>query len=891
MSAESAHSTDARATYRLQLRAEFGFADAAATTAYLAELGVTHAYVSPYLQAAAGSTHGYDVVDHDRVNEELGGAEGHAELIAALAAAGLGQLLDIVPNHMAVRPGNRWWWDVLENGPSSLYASYFDVDWEPTDERLRNRVLLPVLADRYGHAVDAGQIQVEREGGSFFVTYGDQRFPAAPRSLDGLLRRAGEVASSDDLVSMGDAFEALPPAGATDRASVDRRHRDKEALRRWLARLLDEDPAAAAAVDQAVAAVKADPVQLDELLQRQNYCLAYWGTARRELDYRRFFDITELAGLRVEDPEVFGDTHRLILRWLGDGSLDGVRVDHVDGLRDPEQYLRRLRSAAPDAWVVVEKILEEGERLPPSWPCEGTTGYDFTNLVTGLFVDPDGEEALTSIYVSLTGEPASWDEVARQSKELVVRDVLASELDRLTELFVHVASGHRATRDYTRWELREALASLLVAFRVYRTYVAAGRAPTDQDRRYVADAVAAAVARRPDLDRPLFEFLASVLVLDVDGPAERELALRFQQASGPVMAKGVEDTAFYRYNRFVALNEVGGDPGRFGVSVEEFHSTNAERQARWPLALLATSTHDTKRSEDVRARLCLLSEDAERWGKAVERWPHKIDRNAEYLLYQTLVGAHPLDADRAVEYMTKASKEAKQHTSWVEPNADYDEALTAFVKEVIADEQFAADLEAFVAPLVRPGWVNSLSQQVLKLTAPGVPDVYQGTELWDLSLVDPDNRRPVDYDLRRRLLGSDVGPASAWRDDAGSGLPKLVLTERALRLRRRIPSAFGPEGAYEPLEVRGDHADHVVAFLRRGAEGAAVTVVPRLILSVLGAEMCGDRTFLRQEAELRVPTGEWRSELTGIRFGGGWIPVGELLVDFPVALLSHEGGV
>ncbi|HMC71141.1 MAG TPA: hypothetical protein VKJ07_18435, partial [Mycobacteriales bacterium] len=402
---------------------------------------------------------------------------------------------------MAVRPGNHWWWDVLENGPSSLYASYFDVDWDPPDERLHNRVLLPVLADHYGRTVDGGGISVAREGGAFFVLYGDDRFPAAPRSLDGILWRAADAVASDDLAAFADAFAGLPPAGATDRESVDRRHRDKEALRRWLQRLLADDDAVARAVDEVIAKLNSDPDELDQFLQRQNYRLAFWGTARRELDYRRFFDISELAGLRIEDPEVFADTHQRVLAWLADGTLDGVRVDHVDGLRDPEGYLRRLHERAPDAWVVVEKILESRERLPSSWPVQGTTGYDFTNLVGGLFVDPAGEAALTAVYASFTGDPAGWDDVVYASKELVVRDVLASELARLTTLFSDVAAAHRTTRDFTRWELREALAEVLAAFPVYRTYAVAGRPATEDERRYVSAAVETAADRRPDIDR------------------------------------------------------------------------------------------------------------------------------------------------------------------------------------------------------------------------------------------------------------------------------------------------------------------------------------------------------------------------------------------------------
>jgi len=875
-----------RATYRVQLHAGFDFTAAAALADYLAALGISHLYCSPYLQAAKGSMHGYDIVDPRTVNRELGGAEGHARLSQALHSAGLGQVLDIVPNHMAIGgPDNPWWWDVLENGPGSRYASYFDVDWDPPETRLRNVVLLPVLADHYGRVLERGELRLAWKDGSFTIRYHEHVFPVSPQSLDTLLLTAAERAGSDALAFLAGALSELPSPTATDRASVERRHRHKTVLYESLARLCAEEPRVAKAIDAVVADMNASADSLDALLERQNFRLVRWRAAARDLGYRRFFDINNLVGLRIEHEHVFRDTHQLVLGWLADGTLDGVRIDHPDGLRDPEAYLKRLRSDAPEAWVVVEKILEPGEGLRGSWPVDGTTGYDFLNRASGLFVDPAGEKLLTELYAEFTGESTDWTEVARAKKHEVMQLAMGSDLNRLTALFLEVCEHRRRYRDYTRHELHEALRDTLACFSVYRTYVRPEPAPVDaEDVQRIVEATETARAHRPDLDGELFEFLRDLLRRRLVGDLETELTMRFQQLAGPVMAKGVEDTAFYNFNRLVSLNEVGGDPGAFGVGVEEFHRACAETQTRWPRTMLATSTHDTKRSEDVRARLDLLSEIPERWAGAVHRWSvrnarHRRgdwpDRNAEYLFYQTVVGAWPIDAARVTAYMAKATREAKTQTSWTSPNEAYEQALRAFVESSMADRAFTADLEAFLAPLIAAGRVNSLAQTLLKLTTPGIPDIYQGTELWDLSLVDPDNRRPVDYALRRRLLAEleRATPAEimARMDD---GLPKLWVTRQALRLRRRRPELFGPEGVYSPLAATGDRSGHVVAFAR--GEGA-VTVVPRLVLHL-------EDSWL--DTTLALPGGRWRNELTG-ELVQGTMRIADLLAKFPVALLSN----
>jgi (1->4)-alpha-D-glucan 1-alpha-D-glucosylmutase len=875
----------ANATYRVQLHAGFPFVEAAGLAPYLAALGVSHLYCSPYLQAVTGSTHGYDVVDHSRVNEELGGERGRRILVEALAREGLGQVVDVVPNHMAIHVQNRWWWDVLENGPSSRYATYFDVEWGPPDSTAHNTVLLPVLGDHYGRVLEAGELRLERRGGAFVVRYYDHSWPVAPRSTDALLEAAARAAGSDELTFVGESFGRLPVPRLDDRRGFHRRHRDKEVLKRVLERLLRDAPALADAVDRQVERINSFPDDLHAVLERQNYRLAFWRKAAQDLGYRRFFDVNSLVALRSEDERVFAETHVLVLDWVRQGAVDGLRVDHPDGLRDPGLYFRRLRESAPSAWVVAEKILMADERLPESWPVDGTTGYDFANRVLGLLVDPAGEEPLSLAYAEFTGEATDWTRVARDKKRQVLREVLGSDVNRLTALLMEVCERHRRHRDYTRPELQDAVVEVIAALPVYRTYVEAESGKVSEaDRERIDAAVEAAAAARKDLDGDLFAFLGALLKLEVQGDLEAELVMRFQQTSGPAAAKGVEDTAFYTFNRMVALNEVGGDPGRFGVSPAEFHAAAEEAWRHWPRTMLATATHDTKRGEDVRARLALLSEIPRHWAEAARGWAAlndarrgRVDRDAEYLFYQTVAGAWPLDADRAAAYMLKAVREAKTHTSWTRSDESYEAEVEGFVRGSLLDPAFREAVEGFVAPLVRPGRVNSLSQVLLKLSAPGVPDIYQGCELWDLTLVDPDNRRPVDYGRRRCLLAEaerlTPEDAMARLDD---GLPKLWLLRQALHLRRREPAAFGggDAGRYRPLQVRGPGARHAVAF-SRGQR--VVAVAPRLVLALERAGWA--------DTALQLPPGRWRSELGGDEFEGE-VRVAELLSRFPVALLS-----
>lgn len=884
--------TSVRATYRLQLRPGFGFDEAGATASYLAELGVSHIYTSPYLQAVPGSTHGYDVTDPRRVNEELGGEEGHAGFCAALGTAKLGQVLDLVPNHMAIKgPENEWWWDVLENGPSSLYAHYFDVDWEPPEEKLRNQILLPVLPDHYGRVLEEGSMEVTRQGASFTLRFADMTFPLSPRSVALLLDQTAARHPSPALASLARALNQLP--AATSRDPERRRQRDQEsgALKSRLARLLKEEEATAEALGRTVREANGDPDLLDAILEEQNYRLAYWRTGNRELDYRRFFDIDHLAALRVEDPEVFAATHGRVLQWLRDGVLDGLRIDHPDGLRNPRRYLDRLRSRAPEAWIVVEKILEPGELLRPSWAVEGTTGYDFLNDVGGLFVDPRGEAPLDALYVELTGDDRPWGETVREKKARVLDRILAANLNRLTHLFVRICERNRRFRDFTRHELREVLREAAISLPVYRTYVEEDGRREEADLAVLEETFRSLAHHAPQVAPELLEFFRSILVGELGGPGdlETELRMQFQQLTGSVMAKGVEDTAFYTYLRFVPLNEVGGDPSRFGTSVEGFHARNRPASEAWPLSMLSLSTHDTKRSEDVRARLLLISEIPDAWGAAVRRWvemnePHRTgpglpDRRTEYLLYQTLVGAFPLPLDRARAFMEKAVREAAVHTSWTDPVQEYEGALEIFLQAIYQAPEFQEDLAGFSRRLQEPGRINSLAQKLLQLTAPGIPDIYQGTELWDLSLVDPDNRRPVDFDLRRRILrGLGAASPEEVMDAMDRGDPKMWLVHRALVLRNERPDLFGSEGGYRELPARGPAANHVVAFTR---EEEAATVVPRLVMGLRERGGWGDTT-------LDLPGGSWVNRMTGEAVEGGRSRVSRLLGRFPVALLARD---
>ena len=880
------------ATYRIQFRPGFGFDEAARIADYLSKLGVSHVYSSPYLQPVPGSEHGYDVVDHRKVNDELGGEAGHARFCAALQAAGLGQVLDLVPNHMAILGShNEWWWDVLENGPSSLYAHYFDVDWEPPEEKLRNKILLPILPDHYGRVLEEGGMELARDEESLTLRMADLSFPLSPRSVALLLERTISRRSSTGLTDILLALDKLPAPTVTDTESRKRRDRELRELKARLARLLRHEESAGNALDRTVEEINRDPDLLDAVLEEQNYRIAYWRTGNRELDYRRFFDVDHLAALRVEDPDVFAAIHHRVLGWVREGILHGLRIDHPDGLRNPRQYLERLRSHAPSGWLVVEKILEPGESLRPSWPVEGTTGYDFLNDVGGLFVDPAGEEALTSLYTEFTGDDVQWESTVRQKKAWVLHGMLAADLNRLAHRFVQICERNRRFRDYTRHQLREALREVAVSLPVYRTYVEEDGRAEEEDLTVLQDAFRAVRSHASHLDPRLLAFLHDILSgrRGGSGEPETELRMQFQQLTGAVMAKGVEDTAFYTYLRFVALNEVGGDPSRFGLDPEAFHARCRRAAWDWPRSMLALSTHDTKRSEDVRARLFLLSEVPEAWSEAVRHWRgmndahwsgwKPPDRRTEYLLYQILVGAFPLPLERARIFLEKAIREAKIHTSWTNPDRGYEDAVMTFLGRLYEAPEFQEELEAFCRRLIKPGRINSLAQKLVQLTAPGVPDLYQGTELWDLSLVDPDNRRPVDFGLRRATL-EELARASPEEilDRMDRGDPKMWVIRQGLALRTERPGIFGAGADYGPLRAHGAAAPHVMAF-SRGDE--AVTVVPRLVVGLQRRGGWGDTS-------LEIPQGDWVDRLSGQKLTGGRIGVADLLQRFPVALLARE---
>jgi (1->4)-alpha-D-glucan 1-alpha-D-glucosylmutase len=873
------------ATYRLQLRPDFGFARAAEIAGYLAELGVSHAYFSPYLQATPGSTHGYDVVDPTQVNRELGGAEAHAHMVQQLRAHGLGQVIDVVPNHMAITSAeNRFWWDLLEHGRSSRYAAYFDIDWRPAEARLHDKVLLPILGDHYGRVLESGAICVQRAGARFELrVYDDKVLPVNPSSIADLLEGAARRCGSDELAFIASTLRELKRPTELDPTAVERRYRDAAVLAQLLGQLLDRAPAAQGAVDAALAEVNADSDALGELIEKQCYRLAYWRIARHDLDYRRFFDIDTLAAVRVEREEVFNDTHALVLRWVDAGEVDGLRIDHPDGLRDPLAYLERLRKRAPNTFIVVEKILTGDETLPNEWPVDGTTGYDFIRVLTGLFVEPDAERALSALHTELTGTPSDFAALARDKKRFVLDELFGSDLNRLTSVLLDICEQNPRFRDYSRNELRATLRELLACLPVYRTYVRAEGVASERDRPYIADAVAEAERGEPPPDRRLLRFIARILLGELPGARERELAARFQQLSAATMAKGVEDTAFYNYARLVALNEVGCDPGHFAVSAGEFHA-HCERIARvHPATMLASSTHDTKRSEDVRARITLLSEIPERFANAVRGWIERArryrrgewpDPELQYLLFQTLIGAHPIDEQRLCGYLQKAMREAKAHSSWHRIDEAYESAALDYARCVLQDAELSRSIADFVQELAEPARLTSLSQLTLKLTAPGVPDIYQGNEVFRYDLTDPDNRRPVDFaELRAQLARARALDAASVLRDRDPALSKLFVTQRLLALRRALPAEFGPLSGYRPLEVSGSRARHVVAFAR----GEQISVaVPRLLIG-LGGDYA--------DTEVELPKGIFEHCLTGERVAGGRVRAAALFSTFPVAVL------
>ena len=888
------------ATYRVQFNNTFTFIDAARIVPYLHALGITDCYASSYLTAVPGSPHGYDIVDPTTLNPDLGTEHDFRILTDSLAQHGMGQIVDVVPNHMGIAKScNTWWVDVLENGPSSKYAAFFDIDWHPVKAELEYKVLLPILGEQYGTVVENQEIILEYHEGRFFIRYCDHQLPIDPKPsamilalrLDELISRA----QSDDphvqeFQSILTALWHLPARNELDPARVAERYREKEIIRRRLARIMDESQTVQAFVQENVAifnGMKEDSKSfdlLDQILSDQVYRLAHWRVASEEINYRRFFDINELAAIRMEDPAVFHSSHQLILQLVKEGAITGLRIDHVDGLYDPSSYLWQLQTwakteLAPRAgeadrplFLVVEKILTREETLPAQWPVYGTTGYDFLTLVNGLFVDGSHEQDFNRLYARFIGNRVSFEDLAYESKQLIMRASMPSEINVLGRQLNHLSEMNRRFRDFTLNSLIHAIREIIACFPVYRTYVTPDEEPVmDRDRSYIQLAVARAKRKNPALSGLVFDFVQDILLKQASFHHERErrdqlqFVMKFQQITGTVMAKGSEDTALYVYNRLASLNEVGGDPLQFGISVHAFHERMRQRRAHWPASISATSTHDTKRSEDVRARISVLSEIPQVWKTRVQRWSQlnkgyktevdgtlAPDRNEEYLLYQTLIGAwpfHMLDddeyrsfSDRIQSYMAKALKEAKIHSSWVNPNHAYDQAVLDFIDHLLSrsgPNPFLADFLPFQGEIARCGVYNSLSQVLLKIAAPGIPDFYQGTELWDLSLVDPDNRRPVDYGTRTGFLadiqsicgmqGSDrrqfVQELLATTPD---GRIKLYITMVGLHYRRAHASLF-LSGEYVPLKVEGTRRKHVCAFARIYEDQAVVAIIPVLV--------------------------------------------------------------
>ncbi|MBD0370113.1 MAG: malto-oligosyltrehalose synthase [Pyrinomonadaceae bacterium] len=957
-------------TYRLQFNNQFPFAGAEAITDYLAELGITDIYSSPILMARPGSLHGYDVVDHTRINPELGTEDEFVRFAHELRARGMGVLMDVVPNHMCIASSeNRWWQDVLENGPGSPYARFFDIDWHPPKENFANKVLLPTLGDQYGRVLENQEIKITYRGGAFFTNYYETSLPLAPRSTTHILqlaltelRKAVNDSHPDvlELESIMTALNHLPPRTESNPERVRERRRETVVIKRRLSNLVKSSQQVRHAVHQALMEINGrrdDPRSFDlleQLLSEQAYRLSYWRVAADEINYRRFFDINELAAVRVEERPVFTAIHEVTFRLMKKGCITGLRIDHVDGLLDPEKYLRDLQRACAAAsgqmqsarekekpfYVVVEKILGHDELLRTDWPIYGTTGYEFMNLLNGVFVDTANGQAFHELYRNFTGVSESFGKILYDAKKLILRVAMSSELHVLARRLDRISEQHRFSRDFTFNSLHDALSEVIASFPVYRSYIRRTLTSVSaDDRLHIKAAIRAAKRRNPGINASIFDFIESILLLqDPKGLSEehkaerRNFVMRFQQLTAPVTAKGLEDTAFYRFYPLASLNEVGGEPAIFGVSMERFHRRNQERMEFWPATLSATATHDTKRGEDVRARINVLSEMPEEWNDAIHLWRElnhdkktKVsgelapDGNEEYLLYQTLVGAWPFAemtaeahdefTSRVQQYMNKALKEAKVHTSWISADEDYERAVRDFVAGILSrheQNQFLREFAPFQRRVTRAGIFNSLSQTLLKITAPGVPDFYQGTEVWNLSLVDPDNRRPVDYARSQELLKSikvaEEENATALVDELmrepEDDRLKLYLTRRALKLRVREGELFA-RGGYVPLRAMGARSHHAISFARRLEEKEVVMVAGRFFTRLcdmerelpVGPRAWRDTVVLLGEQAAVGTT--YRDALTGRRFravdynGTSALILLDVLAHLPVALLER----
>jgi len=902
-----------RATYRLQLRAGFGFNEAAAIAPYLARLGVSHVYLSPFFKARPGSAHGYDITNHAELNPELGTEAEYASMIHAFRREGMQRILDFVPNHMGVGGSdNPLWLDVLEWGPESRYAGWFDIDWSAHDGAGQDKLLAPVLGEQYGEALRSGKLSLKFDDGAFAIwAYDEHKLPICPLTYPLIL---GHQNAALDI--MADRFLDLPQW----RPEIAERAHD---LKAELAVLADADAKARGEIRSRLAAFNRDWRELDALISAQFWRVAFHRVAEDEINYRRFFNINDLAGLRMELASVFEHAHARVFQMLEANEIEGLRIDHVDGLFDPKAYLEALRErVGRPFYLVVEKILAPHEQLRADWPVEGTTGYDYLNLSLGVLVDPSAEASFTEIYAAFAGATDEFEEIARLCKLRIMDNEMASELNALGRAAARLARQSPMTADLTRAILQRAIKQIVANFPVYRTYLDLTDSPIDADRRDIAWAVARARRFDRDVHPSAYDFLQDVLSAETARSPAKEIsriaALRFamklQQFSGPVMAKGVEDTAFYRYNRFLALNEVGGAPDRFGLARSLFHKANAQRAERWPHAMLATATHDTKRGEDARARLAVLSECPDEWARQVAAWSRLLrarlgdvegrappDRNDEYMFYQMLVGSWPIDLldsldpaaheayqARIEAALEKSLREAKRRSSWTAPDAEYEQAMRSFAREALSPEGngFLTSFLPFVQGVARLGVENSLAQTVLKLTAPGVPDIYQSCELWDLSLVDPDNRRAVDYRRREQMMTelaprlSAVGERRAlfdtlmhdWRD----GRVKLATIALLLAFRREHEEFFA-NADYQPIEIKGEEASWALGFVRSHGERRLAVLIARFPALRAGAPSW------RAQAEL--PAGSWFDLFRGRPFDDA-APLSEWLGLIPFAVLT-----
>jgi len=914
------------ATYRLQLTARFGFAQAAAIVPYLKALGISHLYVSPFLKARHGSTHGYDVVDHNALNPELGGEEGLRQLSAALAEADMGLILDFVPNHMGVHyDDNAWWLDVLEWGRASPYADFFDIDWPLLAHRPAGGVLLPILGTSYGEALERGDIELRYDAseGSFSAWYYEHRLPITPPRYGEILEKV-----------VTDAFARDQPVGwkllelaSRYRGPHNPPRQKAAALKAELTGIEGAEAIIARGLDayRPHAGGRAAALTLHGLLERQHYRLAHWRLSASDINYRRFFDINSLAGLRVEDARTFAAIHGLVARLIADGRLHGLRLDHIDGLRDPQQYLQRLQrlisSASPMQrgrfYVLVEKILEEHEHLPRFPGVAGTTGYEWLNMLSRVLLDGAGLRRLDETWHHASGDPRPFQQIMLAAKRRVLSTILVSEFTVLARLLDRIAAGHYTTRDYAADRLALALRLFILHFPIYRTYLT-GSGPSREDRAIIDGAVTKARAEWVGPDGSVFDVLRDAVTLDLVKPPRvghsisrvRRFAFKLQQFTGPVMAKALEDTAFYRYHRLLALNEVGGNPAADALSVGDFHHQMAHRVETFPHGLSATATHDTKRGEDARARILTLSELAGEWDEIVGRWralnaplieampaANRPSRAHHYMVYQALLGAWPLAGpdrafvERMQAYVVKAAREAKELTSWLNPDSLYEEGLTMFVERLLdrdSSREFLSSFEPFVSRIAQLGALNSLSQLALKLAMPGVPDLYQGTEFWDLSLVDPDNRRPVDFRERVAALSS-IGERADWTKLADAwpdGRIKLALMRALLMLRERAPALF-TEGGYRAVDVTGPDRDEVIAFARTRGRDAVIVAVGRLF----GRATQGGRhwpTGAEWDAALDLEGFEPFRNVLGGRHppAGAYWPIRDLFHSMPVAVIE-----